>query len=141
MREGAPRVVRRQHVEQPAQDRLGVADQRDRRLGDARRLLGIGIDADDREIVVDAPLRERHEQMGADAEHDVGLGPQFVAERQRDAQADRGRRARRGRADRRAPAPAAGAHSARDLGGRILRAAAGDDQRPLGARRGAWRPP
>ena len=54
-------VVRGQHVEQAAQDRLGITDERHRRPAQPLRLLGIGIDADDRKIVVDAPLGERIE--------------------------------------------------------------------------------
>ena len=74
--------MRAERVDQPAQDRRGIADQRDRRPAEAFRLLGIGVDADDREVVVDAPLGEAVEQPRADAEHHVGLAPQFAAERQ-----------------------------------------------------------
>ncbi len=77
-------VVRRQRVDQAAQDRAGVADQRDRRAAANRSgFLGIGVDADDGEVRVGAPLRERVEQAGADGEHHIGLAPQFAAERQR----------------------------------------------------------
>ena len=51
-------VVRRQRGEQAAQDRRGVADQRDGRLVQAVVLLGVGIDADDRRARVDAPVPE-----------------------------------------------------------------------------------
>ena len=59
LREGALGVVRRQHVEQALQDRLGVADQRDRRLVQTRA--GSSGSASTRmivEVVVDAPLLE-----------------------------------------------------------------------------------
>ncbi len=75
-------AMRAERIDQAAQDRRSVADQRDRRPAEALRLLGIGIDADDREVVVDAPLGEAEEQPGADAEHHIGLAPQFAAERQ-----------------------------------------------------------
>ena len=75
-----------ERVDKPAQDRLRVADERHRGLMHARRLLGIGIDADDRDVVVDAPLRERVIHPRADAEHDVGLAPELAAERQRHAE-------------------------------------------------------
>src|SRR5262249_60629848 len=83
---GARGVVRRKRFDEPPQDRLGVADERDRRAADALRLLGIGIDADHRELVVDAPLLEAVEQARADAQHDLRLAPQIVAAPQRDAQ-------------------------------------------------------
>ena len=73
-------------VDQLSQDRRGVADQRDFRLVQARRFLAVGIDAHDAKIFVDAPMRDRIEQPGADREHRVGLAPQFAAERQRDAE-------------------------------------------------------
>ena len=78
---GALAIVRGQFVDEPPQDRRGIADQRDRRLAEALGLLGIGIDADDREIVVAAPLRELREQPRADREHHVGFAPQVAAER------------------------------------------------------------
>ena len=81
------RVVRRQHVEQAAQDRLGVADQRDGRLVQARRLLRIGVDADDRRGSSSMPHCWSWISMRVPtAEHHVGLAPQFVAERQRHAE-------------------------------------------------------
>ena len=81
---GPPRVVRRQHVEQPAQDWRRLADQRDLGLGDPRGFVGIGVDADDRQIAVDAPMQQRHVQVGADRKHRIRFRPQFVAERQID---------------------------------------------------------
>ncbi len=51
-----------------------------------RGLLRIGIDAHDVQIAVDAPLGDRREQPCADRQYRVGLGPQFAAERQRDAE-------------------------------------------------------
>ena len=77
-------IVRRQDVEQAAQYRRGVPDQRDLGFGDARRLVRVGIDTDNGQIAIDAPLQQRHVQMGADAKDDIGLGPQFAAERQVD---------------------------------------------------------
>ena len=68
------------------QDRLGVAGQRHRGLVQAVVLLRIGIDADDRQLAVDAPLPELDEQPRADRQHHVGLAPQIAAERQRHAQ-------------------------------------------------------
>ena len=122
------RVVRRQHVEQAPQDRLGVADQRDRRLVQAAGLLRIGVDADDLEVLVDAPLPELDQHAGADAEHHVGLAPQLVAERQRHAQ--------RIAAVEHAAAAAIAEHRRLQHGGQrghlaggILRAAAADDHR------------
>ncbi len=122
--------MRRQHVEQAAQDRLCRADQRDRGFGEPRRLLRIGIDADDREIAVDAPMQEWHVQMRAHGQHHVRLGPQVAADRQ----VDRERIA----IVEHAAAAAVGEdrrlqemRQARHLGGRVLRAATGDDQRPF----------
>ena len=53
---GARAVVGGQGVDEAAQDRRGIADEPDRRLTHALRLLGVEIDADDREVVVDAPV-------------------------------------------------------------------------------------
>ncbi len=64
-----------ERLDQPAQDGLGIADQRRRRPRETLRLLGIGIDADDGKLGVEPPLREAVEQPGADAEHHVGLAP------------------------------------------------------------------
>ena len=50
-------LVLRQRVDQLAQDRRGIADQRDGGLVLARRLFRVGIDADDLEVLVDAPCR------------------------------------------------------------------------------------
>ena len=72
-------------VDQAAQDRLGVADERHRGRREPFRLLRIGIDADDGEIGIDAPVRVAMEEPRADAEHDVGFAPQLAAERQCDA--------------------------------------------------------
>ena len=79
-----PPVVRRQHVEQAAQDRLCRPDQRDRGFGEPRRLLRIGIDANDRKVAVDAPMQEWHVQVRAHGQHHVRLGPQVAADRQVD---------------------------------------------------------
>ena len=79
-------MVARKCVDQATQDRSGIADQRRCRTREAFRLLGIGIDADDGKLRIHAPLRKAVEQPRADAEHHVGLAPQFAAERQRDAQ-------------------------------------------------------
>ena len=46
----------------------------------------VGIDADDLDALVDAPLPELHQHARADAQHHVGLAPQLVAERQRHAE-------------------------------------------------------
>ena len=74
----------REDVEQPAQDRRRLADQRHLGLCHARGFVRIGVDADDRQIAIDAPLQQRHMQVGADGEHHVRFRPQFVAERQVD---------------------------------------------------------
>ncbi len=128
---GAARIGFRQRVDQSAQDRRGVADQRDLRLVQARRLLAVGIDAHDLQILVDAPGRHRIEQPRADAEHRVGLAPQVAAERQRDAE--------RVAAVEHAAAAPVGEHrrlqhvgEQRHLGRGILRAAADDDEDALG---------
>ncbi len=118
----------RQEVDEAAQDRLGVTHQGHGGRLEARRLLGIGIDADHREVVVQAPLVERVVQVGADGEHHVGLGPFLVPERERHAQGIAG-------IEHAAAAPEGQhrglqqARELRDLGGRVLGAAAGDDQR------------
>ncbi len=77
--------LRRQRVDQAAQNAAGVANERHGGACEPFRLFGIGVDADDGELGIDAPLREAVEQPGADAEHHVGFAPQFAAERQRDA--------------------------------------------------------
>ena len=128
---GAARIVFRERVDQPPQDRRGIADQRHLRLAQARRLFAVGIDAHDLQVAIDAPLRHRIEQPGADAEHRVGLAPQLAPERQRDAE--------RIAAVEHAAAAPVGEHGRlqhvgeqRHLGRGILRAAAGDDQHALG---------
>ena len=52
----------------------------------AARLLGIGVDADDLDVLVHAPLAELDQHAGADAQHHIGLAPQLAAERQGHAQ-------------------------------------------------------
>ena len=91
---------------------------------------GIGIDADDLDVLVDAPLLELDQHAGADAEHHVGLAPQLAAERQRDAQ--------RIAAVEHAAAAAIAEHRRLQhggerghFGGGVLRAAAADDHRVL----------
>ena len=64
-----------ERVDEAAQDRRGVAGERDGGLADAIRLFRIGIDAHDLEIVVHAPLMEAVEQPRADAEHEIGFAP------------------------------------------------------------------
>ena len=78
----------RQRVDQPAQDRRGIADQRDLRLVQARRLLaGRHRRGRSARSLVDAPLRAAGSSSRVPtAEHRVGLAPQFAAERQRDAE-------------------------------------------------------
>ena len=44
-----------ERLDQPAQDGLGVADQRRRRPRETLRLLGIGIDTDDGKLGVESP--------------------------------------------------------------------------------------
>ena len=61
-----------------------LADQRDLGLCDTRGLVRIGVDPDDSQIAVDAPVQQRHVQMGADRKHRIGFRPEFVAERQID---------------------------------------------------------
>ena len=77
-----PRIVRRQYVEEALQYGLRLSDQRDRGLGETRWLFRIGVDAYYREIVVDPAMLKRRMQLRADGEYDVGLGPEFAAERQ-----------------------------------------------------------
>ncbi|MCZ7656468.1 MAG: hypothetical protein M5U07_00765 [Xanthobacteraceae bacterium] len=129
---GSLRVVARQHIDEPAQDRCGIADQRHRRWHDARGFLGIRIDPDDRQVVVDAPLGQREEQPRADGQHDIGFAPELASERQRDAQ----RIAALQHALAAAEADAYGRlQHARERGHLrrgVLRAAAADDERPLG---------
>ena len=93
-------------------------------------LLGVGIDADDRKIAVDAPCAELGEEPRADRQHDVGLAPQLAAERQCHAQ--------RIAAVEHAAAAAIAEHrrlqhggQRGDFFGRILRAAAANDHRPF----------
>jgi hypothetical protein len=57
------------------QDRRGVADQRNFRLVQTRRFLAVGIDAHNAKILIDAPMRDRIEQPGADGKHRVGFAP------------------------------------------------------------------
>ena len=78
--------MRRQFRQQALQDRCGIAGERHRRFVQAAVFLGIGIDADDLEHAIDAPLPELNEQPRADRQHHVGLAPYFVAQRQRDAE-------------------------------------------------------
>ncbi len=68
--------------------RIGAAspDECDRRGAVFRRLVRIGVDRDDRQVVVHAPHGVLEEQPRADREHHVGFAPQFVAERQRDGE-------------------------------------------------------
>jgi len=73
-------------VDKAAQDRTCIADEGCSGWRESFGLLGIGVDADDGEARVDAPLRKAVEQASADGEHHIGLAPQFAAERQRDAE-------------------------------------------------------
>ena len=124
-------VARRQFREQALQDRLGVADERHPGPLPAIVFLRIGIDADDGEVAIDAPFAKLHEQPGADREHRVGLAPQFVPQRQGDAE--------RAAAIENAAAAPIGQHRRLQHGGQrrdfrrgVLGAAAADDHRPLG---------
>ena len=95
-------------------------------------LVGVDVDLDDRQIGVGAPVHDRPFHAAADAEHDVGVGPQVVSDRQR-------REQRMGGRDHAVTHPARRhrrLQQCRQGGDRvagILRSAADDDQRPLGA--------
>ena len=73
-------------VDQFAQHRRGVADQRHLGLVLTPRFVGVGVDAHDLQVFVDAPMRHRIQHLGADAEHRVGFAPQLPAKRQSDAE-------------------------------------------------------
>ena len=93
-------------------------------------LFRIGVDADDGEPFVHAPLHQAGEQAGADRQHHISFAPQFAAKRQRHAQ--------RIAAVEHAAAAAIAEHrrlqhrgDLRDLFGCILCAAAAHDQHAL----------
>ena len=119
-----------QRIDQLAQDRRGVADQRHLRLAIARRFFRIGVDTDHGQRAVDAPRRHRIE-LGADREHRIGFFPQLMPKRQRDAEGIAA-------VEHTASTPI-GQHRSlqhvrqlRHFGRCILGAAAGDDENALG---------
>ncbi|MEI2735734.1 MAG: hypothetical protein V9G24_13615 [Rhodoblastus sp.] len=79
--------VFRQALEQRAHAFGGVGDQRG--LG-ARETVGLGridVDAENLEVLVEAPFVLADQQARADAEHDIGLLPQAMADRHGNGQA------------------------------------------------------
>jgi hypothetical protein len=52
----------------------------------AAGFFGVGVDPDDLDALVHAPLAELHQHAGADPQHHIGLAPKLAAERQGDAQ-------------------------------------------------------
>jgi len=67
------------------QNRRGIADQRYFRFAIARRLFRIGIDSNNGNFLIESPHRHRI-KFRADRQHRIGLAPQLMAERQRDAE-------------------------------------------------------
>ena len=95
-------------------------------------LVGVDVDLDDRQVVVGSPVHDRPFHAAADADHDIGVSPQVVSDGQRCEEWVRGRdhpvthparRHRRLQQRRQGGDRLAG----------VLRPAADDDQRPLGA--------
>ena len=124
-------VVLGQGRDQGTQLRRGIAHQRDVGLAQAVVLVGIDVEPHDLQVGIDAPVAVLDEEARADRQHRVGILPQAMADRHVDGEPVRARHdaaAAAIGADRRFQHLSEPDH----LGAGLERAAAHDDDRPLG---------